>query len=238
MVYIQSNEERTLPSNFDASCALYGAIENCLDYRLTTFEEVASGKFDLLIKNNLFVGSTEFMTEVFKRIGLTNVRLPANSDREHELITLGEARSRAYNGEKLFIKPTEIKLFTGFVLDKMQYTSLSGLPDDTPVMAYVPFHTPISSEWRVYVYRHTAIEMRNYSGSLWEMPSYEYITSIIDKNRTIFPNTYVIDVGILNDGEEVVIEYNDMWAIGNYGIANDMYLRLLKNRYFQITLNR
>jgi hypothetical protein len=60
MIYIQSNSERTMPHHFDCATALYGAIDNCQDFRLTSFEEVNSGKFDLLIKNKLFVGSTEF----------------------------------------------------------------------------------------------------------------------------------------------------------------------------------
>jgi hypothetical protein len=34
--------------------------------------------------------------------------------------------------------------------------------------------------------------------------------------------------------ENVIIEYNDMWAIGNYGMPNDLYLQLLKDRYFEI----
>jgi len=55
MVYIQSNIDRNLAHHFDCSCALYGAIDSGLDYRLTSFEEVKSGKFDNLIKNNLFV---------------------------------------------------------------------------------------------------------------------------------------------------------------------------------------
>ena len=139
MVYIQSNKEKTLPHHFDCACALYGAIDSAMDYKLVTFEEVESGKFDLLIKNNLFVGSVEFMREVFKRIGKNDVRLPMNSDRPHEVITLQEAHNRVGKGEKLFIKPVEIKLFTGLVLDGMQYSCLKGLPDDTKVMAYEPF---------------------------------------------------------------------------------------------------
>lgn len=42
-----------------------------------------------------------------------------NSNRESELITLGEAHERVSKGETLFIKPTELKLFTGLVLDGM-----------------------------------------------------------------------------------------------------------------------
>ncbi len=66
MVYIQSDNDRKLPHHFDAACALFGAIDSGVDYRLTTFEEVQSGKFDSLIKKNLFVGSTEFMLDHMK----------------------------------------------------------------------------------------------------------------------------------------------------------------------------
>lgn len=102
MIYIQSNKERTLPHHFDAACAVYGSIECGMSYRLTSFEEVESGKFDLLIKDNLFVGSVEFMREVFKHIGKTDVRVPLNSDRPCEIITLRESHKRVANGKRLF----------------------------------------------------------------------------------------------------------------------------------------
>lgn len=47
---------------------------NCLFHPLTSFEEVQSGKFDMLIHKKLFVGSVEFMREVFKRVGIENVK--------------------------------------------------------------------------------------------------------------------------------------------------------------------
>ena len=112
MIYIQSNKERTLPHHFDASCALYGAIDSGLDYRLTSFEEVQSGKFDLLIKSNCFVGSVEFLREVFNRVGISNPRVPLNSDRTHHTMSIKDVRECVANGEELFVKPIEIKLFT------------------------------------------------------------------------------------------------------------------------------
>jgi hypothetical protein len=234
MIYIQSNKERTFTHHFDCACALYGAIDNVLDYRLTSFEEVASGKFDLLIRSKLFVGSTEFMTEVFKRVGLTDVRLPRNSNRESEIITLGEAHQRVANGEKLFIKPVAIKLFTGLILDGMQYSSLEKLPEDTKVMAYEVFPHTLVSEWRIYVHRHNIIDSRNYSGDFTLSPDYEYVESVIRENKKDFPCAYTIDIGVMRTAENVVVEFNDMWAIGNYGMPNDLYLRALKDRYFEI----
>ena len=234
MIYIQSNIERTLAHHFDCSCALYGAIDNAMDYRLTSFEEVASGKFDMLIKKNLFVGSTEFMREVFKRIGLNDVRLPMNSNRDCEIITLEEAHKRVSNGSKLFIKPVEIKLFTGLILDGMKYSCLSNLPNETMVMAYEPFKSKIISEWRLYVHNDKLIDARNYSGEFIVSPDYEYAMTIITNNKGKFPCAYTVDIAVLENKQNVVVEFNDMWAIGNYGIPNDIYLRILKDRYFQI----
>lgn len=74
MIYIQSNSEKNLPHHFDAACAMYGAIESGCDFKLVSYEEVKSGKFDSLIRSRLFVGSVEFMNEVFSRIGLSNFR--------------------------------------------------------------------------------------------------------------------------------------------------------------------
>ena len=234
MIYIQSNSDRTLPHHFDCSCALYGAIDSAMDCRLTSFEEVASGKFDALIRKNLFVGSVEFMREVFKRVGLTDVRLPSNSNRPFEKITLKEAHDRVAKGETIFIKPVEIKLFTGLVLDGASYSCLNGLPEDTIVLAYDPFAEKIISEWRLYIQNDKIVDSKNYSGDFKVSPNYDYAEAVIEHNSYGFPCAYTMDIGIFTSKQNVVIEYNDFWAIGNYGIPNDIYLGMLKDRYFEI----
>lgn len=231
MIYIQSNTERIRPHHFDVACAQFGAIENCMDWRLTSFEEVQSNKFNTLIPNNLFVGSVEFMKEVFSKVGL-NPKLPRNSNRDFILTTLSEVRN---NNRKVFIKPVDIKLFTGFVFDTINRTSISNIPDDTVVMQYEVLPR-IISEWRCYIHYNKVIDIKNYSGDFFKVPNKEYLESIIEENKN-FPIAYTIDIGILENGENIVVEFNDMWAIGNYGIPNDDYLRLLKDRYFEIIRN-
>ncbi len=246
MIYIQSNKEHSLPHHFDCACALYGAIDSAMDYRLTTFDEVQSGKFDSLIKTNLFVGSVEFMREVFKRVGLSDVRLPMNSTSTPEIITLEEAHGRVANGEKIFIKPLEIKLFTGLVLDGFSYSCLNGLPPDTKVMAYKPFEEKMESEWRVYIMDGTILDSKNYAGDFTISIDYDKVFAWIDwcKEKN-FPRYYTIDVAVLAPeyssgepyAENVVVEFNDAWAIGNYGMPNDLYLEFLTKRYFEIITN-
>jgi len=235
MIYIQSNKEKTLPHHFDAACAMYGAIETGREYKLVSFEEVESGKYNSLIKQNLFVGSVEFMKEVFSKIGKENTKLPRNSNREYVTMTLGNAKTFVKDsGLKIFIKPFDIKLFTGFVLDEMVNMSIASIPDDTMVMAYKVFPDSVRTEYRCYIHRNKIADIRNYSGELFSFPDEKYIESVIESNKADFPISYTIDIGILENGENVVVEYNDMWAIGNYGIPNDLYLRLLRDRYFEI----
>jgi hypothetical protein len=60
------------------------------------------------------------------------------------------------------------------------------------------------------------------------------VNKIISDYKGIMPSAYTIDIGILDGGENVVVEFNDMWAIGNYGVDNSIYLRMLRRRYFEI----
>lgn len=142
----------------------------------------------------------------------------------------------AKNGFHLFIKPI-IKLFPGLILDGITHTCLNNISDDVLVLAYETFPSPILSEWRCYVHNNQIIDSRNYSGEFIISPNYDYVDEIINENRKEFPCAYTIDVGILENGDNVVIEFNDMWAIGNYGLDNITYLRLLRDRYFEIIKN-
>lgn len=154
MIYIQSKIENNIfiPHHFDAACAMYGAIDSALDFKLISIDEIReNNNISNLIKTGLFVGSVEFMREIFSTIGIDDVRVPINSNRKSEIITLGDAKKRASLREKIFIKPIKIKEFTGFVLDQMSYSCLNGVSESTNVLAYQPFSSPIESEWRIYV---------------------------------------------------------------------------------------
>lgn len=245
MVYIQSDSERKLPHHFDAACGLYGALDNLLDVRLTSFEEVSSGKFDSLIKHNLFIGSVEFMQEVFKRVGKEIKPLP-NPYTNSRITTLGEARKLAAEGKRIFIKPTSHKVFTGTVLDELNSSQLKHLSDDTEIFISVAFDRKILSETRLYVKHNQIIDARNYAGDFRILPDFEYAEKVI-KEVQGYPDAYTLDLGVLEglykgghdymEDSTVVIEFNDAWAIGNYGMDNSDYYKFLRTRYFQIMRN-
>ena len=229
MIYIQSDHDN-LPHHFDAACALYGSIDLNERYKLVTFEQVESGKFDLLIKNNLFVGSVEFMTEVFNRVGKFPDKLP-NNDRE-KFATLGEVRQRIENGEKLFVKPKQIKLFTGAVFDEYFINTLREYSDQLEVIIDEPFSSDILSEWRIYIKEGNIVDSRNYSGDVNLIYDIDRVNQTLESFKDI-AICFTLDFAVL-ENETKLIEINDMWAIGNYGIPNDRYVSMLRRRYFEI----
>jgi hypothetical protein len=234
-IYIQKDNYADIPHHFDCACALYGAIESALDWKLITYETMLKMPLQAFY-SNVFVGSVEFMQDLFNRLEIDNPRVPDNSNRPEEFIKLGEAKQRIENGETLFVKPKQIKLFTGMVTDKQYLVCLNPYPDDTDVIVSKPFTVPILSEWRCYVAQRVApiVDIKCYSGSPFVTPDKYYILDLFNSHTSNFPKAYTIDVAILENGQNVVVEYNDMWAIGNYGIDNATYLSLLKDRYFEI----
>jgi hypothetical protein len=44
-----------------------------------------------------------------------------------------------------------------------------------------------------------------------------------------------MDFGVLEDGSTVLVECNDGWSIGNYGLCHLKYYQMLKDRWLQIT---
>lgn len=235
-VYIQKSDIDDVPHHFDCSSALYGAIDMDLEWKLITYDWLDRLNPNVF-KNNLFIGSVEFMNKIFNKLG-KNPRVPDNSNREEEFIKLSEAKKRIENGEILFVKPKQIKLFTGMVVDKRFLSCLNPYPEDSDVIISKPFDYEILSEWRCYVrktlLKNPIVDIRCYSGDPFITPKKEFILQIFNENILKYPKAYTIDVAILSNGENKVVEFNDMWAIGNYGIENSEYLKLLKERYFEI----
>lgn len=240
MIYIQKNKDG-MPHHFDCACALYGAQDLALDYKLVTMEEVQEGKWDNLIRQRLFVGSVEFMTEVFKRVGIEQPRLPLNNLREEKRMLMSE-----FQYEKpVFIKPTQIKLFTGTVIDEYNYQQYKHHYPDAEIIVQevIP---DIVSEWRVYVFRDKIVDIKQYSGELvTDLDGmYNYVWKLLqekDEKLPGFPSTFTVDMAVYRKlgkfRQKTCIEFNDMWAIGNYGVNNDLYVRMLKERYFDIIKN-
>lgn len=134
-----------------------------------------------------------------------------------------------------FIKPaSQIKAFTGFVARNPNdaYICTEGYRGDLIIQ------TPVSivSEYRMYINNHSIMGMRHYQGDCTRFPETKFIRDCFEYSKSVLDyHSYTLDFGVLDSGETILVEPNDGWAIGNYGIEPRDYWRFVKDRWLQIT---
>ena len=235
-----------LPINEDIQKAIDGFEYLGYEPVLITMENMLAGTLDYVAKFHPVVGSIDFMSRLFKRINYT----PEPIDYPEEILksgllnvsilkaTLEQALQIIESKEllNLFVKPVQTKLFDGILIkDVNQAKYLKDFPLQTKV--WVIGGVDIVSEHRIYVHNGKAIYGCNYSGDFKINPDYNYADNLINAYKSA-PVSYTVDVAILRDGSTTLVECNDFWAIGGYGISPWDYAEMLRDRYFEIIKNK
>ncbi len=239
--YIQYKDE--FPVTVDMAIALHGFKDSLIDIKPFTYEQIINNEIsNEILKRNVFVGTTITMQEIFKRLNKVPDSITFPDIRtDFKNSSLGEViKQFEIDLIPVFVKPLEIKLFDGYVL-KHEYdlSYLKVYPRDTKVM-FSPVYD-ILAEFRIYVANDQIADIKNYGGDVL-LPLQEQhikeIKQILKDNRykKNFPTTYTMDVAICRSPspEFLVLEYNDFWAIGNYGLDHIEYAKFLRQRYFEI----
>ncbi len=91
-----------------------------------------------------------------------------------------------------------------------------------------------ASEWRCYVCRGQILEMSHYQGDLFTYPDPQVIKMAVADFRSAAPAGYGIDFGVLTDGRTVLVEVNDGYSLGSYGLNAVEYSELLEARWLQL----
>lgn len=141
----------------------------------------------------------------------------------------------------VFVKPfLDIKKFTGAVFTSAkQWDLYPELGDwDGPYLCKEPFKNKILSEWRVFIKNGQVFSCSCYSGFSLHFPNVTKIVSYIEDFKNA-PIAYSLDVAVVTNNnflitDTVLVEFNDMWAIGPYGCNENDYFELLKDRWNEI----
>ena len=151
--------------------------------------------------------------------------------------TIEEITQRAWDdGPAVFVKPaSRQKRFTGFVLDGpdtlWQFES-TGQKQQVWCSAPVRF----LSEWRGFVTNGTLIGLHIYTGDEDRCPDAAQVTEMIAVySQHGAPAGYSIDIGILDTYETALIEVNDGFGLGKYGLSNALYTDLILARWQELT---
>ncbi|WP_052573385.1 ATP-grasp domain-containing protein [Haloferula sp. BvORR071] len=134
-----------------------------------------------------------------------------------------------------FFKPLEPdhKLFTPKIKDGSLSSDLAlqAVPPDRPV--YVTRPLKILAEYRCYVLHREVLAVNFYKGDWAVFPDPAVINSMVEKFEDA-PVAYGLDVGVLDDGKNVLIEVNDFCCLGNYGIRPTPYAAAIAARWEQL----
>lgn len=138
----------------------------------------------------------------------------------------------------LFVKPTKPKLFTGMVVsckDELEFLSALDMDaNDSIIIASSVVN--FVSEYRVFVINKKICDCRGYSGAFDKTPDFEFIRETII-NFTSQPISYAIDFGVTDTGETMLIEVNDGYSIGSYGLNHRDYIKLCILRWNEMVGN-
>lgn len=136
----------------------------------------------------------------------------------------------------VFVKPLEGKLFTGSLISS-ERDFIGKVTAGSSFFAYYSEVIPLEAEFRCYVRYQKILDIKRYKGRLNVFYDYGVISAAISDYKSA-PAAYGIDFGVTKDYRTVLIEVNDGYSLGNYGLDSLLYAKLLSARWAEITGTR
>lgn len=149
--------------------------------------------------------------------------------------TLGEVRR--LGRVPVFVKPLERgKAFSGHVVGAFRdLIETAAFPDDLPLLAQAV--VAFNSEWRAFVLWSGVLGVGHYRGDPLRFPDAPEIRAMLDAYDAP-PAGYALDVGVTGNGRTLLVELNDGYALGSYGLPPVEYARLLEARWDELCAHR
>jgi hypothetical protein len=134
----------------------------------------------------------------------------------------------------VFIKPAHrSKKFTGRVVTSAKdLISCGDESEDTEIWCSEP--VKFLAEWRCFVRYGEILGVKSYYGDWRQHFDPQVIENAIATYHSA-PAGYAADFGVTDAGETLLIEINDGYSIGSYGLFPADYARLLASRWAQMT---
>lgn len=134
----------------------------------------------------------------------------------------------------IFIKPQIGKFFNGTLVKK--FSDMIGFKYDSVDGCDIWCSEPVNfiSEYRVFVRYGNILDARKYKGN----PFVPLDKTVVERALNTFENPpagYSMDFGITDDGRCLVIEVNDGYALGSYGLFPTLYAKLISARWSEMT---
>lgn len=167
---------------------------------------------------NVKIPNYNYPEELIKYRG-RNIWIVKLKDLKHELLPI-------------FVKPNEEKAAKGMIISELEdlseYDHLDGEAEIicSDVVNFV-------SEWRCFIRYGKLIGVQHYNGDASVKCDIANIKSAIEDFRSM-PAAYSLDFGVDDKGRTLLIEMNDGFAIGCYGLDDIEYAKFLYARWAEL----
>ena len=135
----------------------------------------------------------------------------------------------------VFVKPElDHKLFTGFVWtnDELSRRRIVTCSNDVPVWISEPIN--ILSEYRTFILNDEILDCKKYKGIWGVCPDSNVVLKAVEDMKGQAPKAYCLDFGITDTGETILVEMNEGFSMGHYGLHPVQYARMLSARWFEL----
>ena len=89
-------------------------------------------------------------------------------------------------------------------------------------------------EWRVFVLDGQVLDIKSYCGDY----HYHYDADIVDAMVAAYvsaPSAYCLDIGVAEDGKTYLVEVNDGFCVGHYGLGPVNAMVFHQRRWLEMT---
>lgn len=141
-----------------------------------------------------------------------------------------------------FVKPVRNKVFTGKIISSISdLVGCGNYSEDYDVLVSEPLD--ICAEWRCFILYDEIVDVRPY-GLLLDISrksyKYHYDFKVLDSMLEAFiswekrPTACSLDICVTKDGQTLLVEINDVYALGCYGLASIFYAKLISARWSEL----
>lgn len=191
-----------------------------------------------LNREDIVVG---FITQVKKGLSNLGIEPPTEIDYPEEI--------QSYLGRKIwqdtlhhiyttpetwpvFVKPVKGKQFDGKLITSLKDLLGLGSQENRKIWCSEPMK--FLSEYRCFVRYGKLVDARRYKGDFRLVPNFNVVEQCI-QDYTSQPAAFTLDFGVTEQGHTALIEVNDGYAMGAYGMSPTDYAKMISARWSQLT---
>jgi hypothetical protein len=203
---------------------------------------------NLITKDDIFGGHVNICKQIWKNIGVKEPYIDCYPQLLKQYFGRTIKKMKLYNfynllneneefGKEYFVKPLKNKLFTGFTCVTRQEAENKiqcSIDADVYVSSYINF----GAEFRAYVFKDEIIDVFRYWGDNWSaIVDKVAVDNMISLLKGTMPSFYSLDFGVDENGRTLLVEVNDGYALGNYGLGSKQYAEMTAYRCREIIGN-